>query len=212
MNFEQLHMAIDSVAVADDVDANELKRLALRLIIEMSSEARVEILGSSSRFDLKDWVFVAERAARAIQLASDFLQDNDDRKPPHVKLKVKSLPKIRQLYWCDFPTDAHLPEFWKRRPVIIMSFKHSLHGAVTIIPCSTQRQDGNGWAVELQNSIDGRQSWAICDKLSTVAVSRLISDKKGITRLDETEFNRVLKRALEWLPVLPRDPSARTEH
>src|SRR3546814_4416941 len=67
---------------------------------------------------------------------------------------VTAAPSIRQLYWCDFPQDAQLPEFWKRRPVIIVSFKNTLHGAVTVVPCSTAAQPGNKWAFPLQTTID----------------------------------------------------------
>jgi mRNA interferase MazF len=129
-----------------------------------------------------------------------------DFKPPKVAPRVKSAPKIRQLYWCDFPEDAHLPEFWKRRPVVILSYKNTLHGAVTVIPCSTQNQEGNPWAIELGTTIDGATSWAICDKLTCVAVSRLSSDRGGIRRLPEDEFNGILAAVLRWLPRLPDGP------
>jgi mRNA interferase MazF len=59
---------------------------------------------------------------------------NAQEAPPKVSPQLVSAPKIRQLLWCDFPKDAHLPEFWKRRPVIIISYRNKLHGAVTIIP------------------------------------------------------------------------------
>ena len=122
--------------------------------------------------------------------------------PPKVQPKLRSAPKIRQLYWCDFPEDAHLPEFWKRRPVIIISYKTTLYGAVTAVPCSTQVQPHNKWAFPLQTTIDGRAAWAICDKPSTFAVSRLLPDKNGIRRLPEDEFNELLGLVLDWLPKL----------
>lgn len=121
--------------------------------------------------------------------------------PPRVPPKVTAAPSIRQLYWCDFPQDAHLPEFWKRRPVVILSFKNTLHGAVTVVPCSTQAQPGNKWAFPLQTTIDGRAAFAICDKLTTVAVSRLTPDKGGIVRMPVPEFDDMLRRVLAWLPV-----------
>jgi len=121
--------------------------------------------------------------------------------PPRIPPRIKSAPKIRQLYWCDFPKDAQLPEFWKRRPVIILLYKNKLHGTVTVIPCSTQDQKDNKWAYPLETTIDGKDGWAICDKLSTVAVSRLLPDKSGIRRLPEEEFNKILKLTLEWLPI-----------
>ena len=120
--------------------------------------------------------------------------------PPRIKPKLKSAPKVRQLYWCDFPKDAQLPEFWKRRPVIILSYKNTLHGAVTIIPCSTQPQQNSKWAFPLNTTIDGKSAWAVCDKPTTVAVSRLIPDESGIKSLPDDEFNKMLNIFLEWIP------------
>ncbi len=121
--------------------------------------------------------------------------------PPKVAPRVVGAPKIRQLFWCDFPQDAQLPEFWKRRPVIILSGRNTLHGAVTAIPCSTQAQPGNKWAFPLRTTIDGRAAWAICDKLTTVAVSRLSPDKGGIVRMPQDEFEEMLTLVLAWLPA-----------
>ena len=122
-------------------------------------------------------------------------------KPPKIEPRIKSAPKVRQFYWCDFPQDAQLPEFWKRRPVIVISYKNTLHGAVTVVPCSTQAQEGNQWAYPLRVTIDGKAAWAICDKPTTVAVSRLLPDKDGINRMPDEEFNQMLRLVLEWLPT-----------
>jgi mRNA interferase MazF len=127
----------------------------------------------------------------------------DLEKPPHVPARLKAVPAIRELFWCDFPNDAHLPEFWKRRPVLVVSFRHTLSGAVTVIPCSSQEQPGNPWAFRLTTTIDGGDSWAICDKPTTVAVSRLTLDRSGKRRLPEAEFNGVLALLMRWLPALP---------
>ncbi len=100
-----------------------------------------------------------------------------------------------------------MPEFWKRRPVIILSYRNSLHGAVTVIACSTQAQAGNKWAFPLQTTIDGRAAWAICDKITTVAVSRLVPDKTGIARMPQAEFEGMLRLVLDWLPKVPVPPT-----
>lgn len=123
--------------------------------------------------------------------------------PPKVAPRLIGAPKIRQLLWCDFPQDAQLPEFWKRRPVIIVSSRNTLHGAVTCVPCSTQSQPGNRWAFPLRTTIDGRAAWAICDKITTLAVSRLLPDKTGIVRMPQHEFEAMLAIVLDWLPKLP---------
>lgn len=51
--------------------------------------------------------------------------------PPKIQPRLKHAPKIRQLLWCDFPADAHLPEFWKTRPVLVISKRTTLKGAIT---------------------------------------------------------------------------------
>lgn len=123
--------------------------------------------------------------------------------PPRIRPRLIGAPKIRQLFWCDFPADAQLPEFWKRRPVVTLSGRNSLYGAVTIVPCTTQNQSGNRWAFPLRTTIDGRVAWAICDKITTLAVSRLVPDKGGIVRMGEAEFNELLALLLTSLPRLP---------
>lgn len=128
---------------------------------------------------------------------------NHDEPPTRVVPRIVGAPKIRQMFWCDFPLDAQLPEFWKRRPIVILSARNMLYGAVTVIPCSTQPQPGNKWAFALRTSIDGRAGWAICDKPATVAVSRLSSDRSGVARLPQDEFEAMLRLVLEWLPKLP---------
>ena len=130
--------------------------------------------------------------------------------PPKKDPKLKATPKIRQLYWCDFPKDAQLPEFWKWRPVIILSKNTRLHGAVTVIPCSTQAKQDPKEAFPLRTTIDGRAAWAICDKPTTVAVSRLAPDKNGVKRLPVEEFHEMLAMVLSFLPSLPAKAEAPT--
>ncbi|WP_460448105.1 type II toxin-antitoxin system PemK/MazF family toxin [Alsobacter sp. SYSU BS001988] len=122
-------------------------------------------------------------------------------KPPRVPPRLRAVPAIRQLLWCDFPRDAQLPEFWKTRPVIVLSFRNNLSGAVTVVPCSSSPQDQNEWACRLSTTIDGGPSWAICDKLTTVAVSRLSAPAAGKRRLPPEEFNVILALVLKWLPT-----------
>jgi len=127
----------------------------------------------------------------------------DHQPPPRVAPRVKAAPRIRQVYWCRLPTDAELPELWKVRPVIIVSYRNTLHGAATVIPTTTVEQSANPWAYKLRTSLDpSRVSWAICDKPITAAVSRL-EPHRIIPRLTEDEFNEILLRLLKWLPRLP---------
>ena len=124
-------------------------------------------------------------------------------KPPRHPPSLKAAPKVGQLYWCDFPKDAQLPELWKMRPILMLSHQNHLYGAVTIIPCSSKEQTDNKWAIRLSVSIESdRTSWAICDKPTTVAVSRLKPYRGGPKRLTREEFNIVLAKVLDWLPKI----------
>ena len=123
-----------------------------------------------------------------------------DVEPRRVPVRIRAAPKIRAIYWCDFPEDAHFPEFWKTRPVVVISFRTSLRGAVTVLPMSTAPQDNNPWAVRIEVGVEDRPSWVICDKPSTIATSRLSPVKGKVPRLAPAEFEVVLQKLLDWLP------------
>jgi len=129
----------------------------------------------------------------------------DNEKPPKKQPQLKSAPKIREFFWCDFPRDAQLPELWKRRPVIILSKNAILSGAVTVIPCSTQAEQDPRFAFPLRTTIDGRAAWAICDKPTTFAVSRLLPAQGTVHRMPVDEFHEMLRIVLGLLPKLPAD-------
>lgn len=123
-----------------------------------------------------------------------------DQQPPRVQPRIQAAPKIRQIYWCDFPRDAQLPEMWKRRPVVVVSYKNTLRGPCTIIPLSTEPQENNPWAWEMSISLDGRKNWAICNHLYTVASSRFWTFRGPIPMVPKEEFNEILSRMMAWLP------------
>jgi mRNA interferase MazF len=131
-------------------------------------------------------------------------QRHDDLSPPpRVAPRIIGAPRIRQFYWCRLPTDAELPELWKVRPVIVISFRNLLHGHATVIPTTTVEQPDNRWAYRLATSIDGRNvSWAICDKPMTIAASRL-EPHRTIPRISELELKEILTRLFAWLPRIP---------
>jgi len=123
-------------------------------------------------------------------------------RPPWVKPRIVAAPKIRQIYWCEFWSDAHLPEMWKVRPAIVISYKNMLHGPCLIIPTSSEPQGNNKWAVKLETKIESNvESWAICNQPSTVSPSRFQQFRGEIPILPKTEFNQVLERLMKWLPV-----------
>ena len=126
----------------------------------------------------------------------------EPQKPQGVEPRIKAAPKIRQIFWCDFWADARLPEMWKKRPVIIVSYKNRLHGPCTVIPTSTDPQIGNPWAHKLSIQIDGeRDSWAVCNHPSPIAPSRLSAFPSPIPRVPDVDFDAILRLLLKWLPT-----------
>jgi mRNA interferase MazF len=125
----------------------------------------------------------------------------DEPKPIWIEPRIKAAPKIRQIYWCDFWTDARLPEMWKKRPVIIISYRNRLYGPCLVLPTSSQPQDDNPWACKISQQFDGaRNSWAICNQLYTVSPSRLTAFPNPIPLVSVEDFNAVLALLLRWLP------------
>lgn len=122
--------------------------------------------------------------------------------PPRLTPTIQAAPKIRQIYWCKFWKDALLPEMWKTRPVVIISYKHKLHGHCMVVPISSRQQDENEWACRLSIEIEGNgiASWAVCNQPSTVSNSRLVQFNQGITLLPKEDFNQILEKLMKWLP------------
>ena len=120
--------------------------------------------------------------------------------PPRVEPRIKAAPKIRQMYWCDLWRDAQLPEMWKTRPVVVVSYKNTLTGPCLIIPTTTAPQGANPWACALAAHVDGRKNWAVCNHPYTVAPSRFSQIKCGIPFVTKPELNEILKRLSAWLP------------
>lgn len=123
-----------------------------------------------------------------------------EAKPPRVQPRIKAAPKLGQLYWCDFPQDAQLPEMWKTRPVVVMSYKNALHGPCLVLPTTTAPQGDSPWAWELTTSLDGRRSWVVCNHLYTVAPSRFSQVRGAIPSVTKADFNQILSRLQNWLP------------
>jgi len=128
--------------------------------------------------------------------------NNSDNSSNKVLPQIKSAPKIRQIYWCNFWQDSMAPEMWKTRPVIIISYKHVLKGHCLVIPISSKSQQGNEWAYKLSTYIEDKEvdSWAICNHPYTVSNSRLTQFRGEIPLLSKQDFNQVLEKLMKWLP------------
>ena len=92
---------------------------------------------------------------------------------------------------------------WKTRPVIVVSYKNTLHGPCLVLPTTTEPDNEyNPWASKLSIKIESTlDSWAVCNQPSTVAPSRFSQFKGKIPVLPKKDFNQVLELLVKWLPV-----------
>ncbi len=68
----------------------------------------------------------------------------------------------------------HVPEFWKRCPVVIVTRHATLRGVVTIVPMTSRKQRDLQASILIRSPIDGSDAWAICNHVTAVAVGRLL--------------------------------------
>jgi len=126
-----------------------------------------------------------------LRLAGRRVQAAEKAAPP--RHTIRATPVIRNVYSCGFPQAALPPEFSKRRPVIIVSYKNSLTGPILVVPVTTQPQPGNAWAVKLaRNPTPGETCdvWVVCNHLYSVSCQRLSATHGLVPRL--TVQNSVL--------------------
>ena len=119
--------------------------------------------------------------------------------PSRMPQRIWSAPRIRHIYCCDFPNDAQLPEFWKRRPVLIVSKRATLYRRVTVLPFTTKSQPDSPHVYFVVSPLDGQRAWVVCDYLTTMAVSRLYISRKAVPRLKQDDFNQIVTLALQGL-------------
>lgn len=106
------------------------------------------------------------------------LADKDDEPAaPAGRVVLASAPKIRAVYWCGFWRDALRPEFYKNRPVVVVSRDNRLDGPSLVVPLTTKPQGVNKWACKLSEnpnpSRPGIDSWAVCNHIYVVSCARL---------------------------------------
>ncbi|MCY3876521.1 MAG: type II toxin-antitoxin system PemK/MazF family toxin [Rhodobacteraceae bacterium] len=121
-------------------------------------------------------------------------------RPPRRRVRLQSAPRKGEVYWCDYPPPEclHLPEFWKRRPVVIVSRYATLRGVATVVPITSRVQLNLQFSVLLRSPIDGRDAWAICNHVTTVAVSRLLPSH-GRPSVSEQEYREILQKVTDSL-------------
>jgi mRNA interferase MazF len=131
--------------------------------------------------------------------------DGTAERPPKIKPSVVRVPRIGELYWCDLPKDAHLPELWKRRSVVVISRNVTMNGTVVVLPTTTDSERMSEHMCKISSSLDHQTSYAICDKPMTLAVSRFYrAEPKRIPKLPVKEVDHLIRALYRVVPCPPK--------
>lgn len=85
-------------------------------------------------------------------------------------------PRVGQVFWVDFPTDAYLPEFVGEHPAVVVRAAQRMSDPVVVVPLTHSLNINNPHAHKLKKNpdkTDRRDAYAICDHLYTVSLGRL---------------------------------------
>lgn len=98
-------------------------------------------------------------------------------KPPKPPLRIKSVPRFAEVYWCDFAISNVLPEFDDVHPVIVIRSGQRLANPHMVIPMTTVDHSGDVYAYRMPVNPNPKRpettSWVICNHIYTVASERL---------------------------------------
>jgi mRNA interferase MazF len=147
-----------------------------------------------------------EPGPRVTLAAPDVTAAEPGDAPPGLVVLV-SAPKIRAVYWCRFWHDALRPEFYKNRPVVIVSRDNRLDGPALVVPLTTKPQGTNKWAFKLTENPNPAKpaidSWAICNHIYAVSCARLAQMDGGVPRMKQQDFDEIVRLMLRALPNAP---------
>lgn len=102
--------------------------------------------------------------------------------------RLKSRPRVSQMYWVDFPHDAYAPEFEGEHPgIIIRASKKLLHDTCIVLPVTSAAQKAGTHFHQLSKNpnpkgrAQGITAFVVCDHLYTMNTNRLrpLVDAKG---------------------------------
>ena len=84
---------------------------------------------------------------------------------------------------------------------MILSSKSTLSGVATVVPLTRRSQDNDRFSVYVRSPLDGRDAWAICNHITTVAVSRLAPPyKHAIPKMEANDFQKIVQKVMANLP------------
>lgn len=128
-----------------------------------------------------------------------FEPEQEEARPRWRDIVLRAAPRLGDVYWCDFhdPEHVHLPEMWKRRPVIVVSRKNVIRGATMVLPFSTNEKNAaNKLAYpapeKIVKGLGYETSWILCDHICTVSNSRLRPTRGKVLLLRGPELGEIL--------------------
>lgn len=119
--------------------------------------------------------------------------------------RLRSTPRVRQVYWVDFPNENLPPEFRGEHPGLVVRAADSLDGTCVVLPITSTPQIIGTHFYQFNKNPNPREeenkliSYVVCDHMYTVHVYRmrpLLTVKRTPTfpRVDQEEFNKICEK------------------
>lgn len=89
---------------------------------------------------------------------------------------LHSTPRVGQVFWVDFPSDAYVPEFVGEHPAVVVRAAQRMSDPCIVVPLTHSLNVKTPHAHKLNKNPDkrdARDAYAICSHLYTVSLGRL---------------------------------------
>lgn len=124
--------------------------------------------------------------------------------------QILSRPRVRQVYWVDFPHDAYSPEFVGEHPGVVIRAASSLTDPCIVVPLTSKDQRNRPHTFQLSKNPNPRANtpvWAVCDHLYTISIERLrpmLDRHKNASypHCEEVDFQAIAERVAKALATI----------
>lgn len=119
--------------------------------------------------------------------------------------RLRSVPRVRQVYWVEFPNENIPPEFKGEHPGLVVRAAKHLRDACVVLPITsaTQRIGTHFHQLRINpnpnGEMEGLISYVVCDHMYTVNIIRmrpLLSINKSpiFPKVNEEDFNEICEK------------------
>lgn len=119
--------------------------------------------------------------------------------------RLRSTPRVRQVYWVEFPNENVPPEFKGEHPGLVVRAAKHLRDACVVLPITSAKQKIGTHFHQLSKNpnpkgeMDGLISYVVCDHMYTVHMIRMrplltIQGNPTFPKVGQEDFNEICQK------------------